>query len=165
MLLQVPESSWRVSTVPCSTQLSVRIGIGYYPMLIAAAEAFRTVGYERTKRCLIELWTAYKTARAASQKDDLVDDNGDNIPDVLQISKSEVSAGLELAMGRTTGWDRTHPHRGSAATGADRGTCAPGVHVLRRLCQRCPVPPSSHIMFHITASLNSSRAAVVVPPP
>ncbi len=61
-------------------------------MLIAAVEAFRTIGYERTRRSLLELWRSYKTAREASDKDDQVDDNNDGVADVLQISKSEVMA-------------------------------------------------------------------------
>lgn len=64
---------------------------GNFIALIAAIEAFKMCGWETTKRCLHLLYEDYMVVKAASDKDDLVDDNNDGIADVLQINKRELA--------------------------------------------------------------------------
>ncbi|GAX79931.1 hypothetical protein CEUSTIGMA_g7371.t1 [Chlamydomonas eustigma] len=63
---------------------------GSLPLTIAAVEAFRLFGWEKSKGSLKILWEQYKIAKAASEKDDLHDDNNDGIPDVRQINAKEL---------------------------------------------------------------------------
>jgi hypothetical protein len=76
----------------CSVALACAAPLlpGYFPMLIATVEAFRTIGYDRTKASLIELYKSYRIAREASEKDDTLDENNDGVADVNQISKSQL---------------------------------------------------------------------------
>ena len=63
---------------------------GNFFTLAAAVEAYRMVGFDETKTALIALHKSYKVALDASKKDDEVDDDGDGIPDVKQISSKEL---------------------------------------------------------------------------
>lgn len=63
---------------------------GNFFTLAAAVEAYRMVGFDDTKTALIALHKSYKVALDASKKDDEVDDDGDGIPDVKQISSKEL---------------------------------------------------------------------------
>lgn len=63
---------------------------GYYPLLIAAVEAFHYCGYHRTRDSLIQIYRCYQIAREASRKDDAVDDDNDGVADVLQISRQQL---------------------------------------------------------------------------
>lgn len=63
---------------------------GNFFTLCAAVEAYRLVGFEDTKRAISKLVASYKTARAASAKDDELDEDGDGIADVKQIGKKEL---------------------------------------------------------------------------
>ena len=58
---------------------------GTYITTIAAWEAFKMCGYDKTRACVEKLYESYKVAKAASDKDDLKDDDNDGIPDVQQI--------------------------------------------------------------------------------
>ena len=57
---------------------------GTYVTTIAAVEAFRQCGWERTEKHLKILFANYEKAAAASKKD------GDGIPDVQQLSSNEL---------------------------------------------------------------------------
>lgn len=63
---------------------------GSLPLTIAAIEAFRLTGWDKTKASVMILYQQYEIARAASKKDDQVDDNHDGIADVLQIDSKEL---------------------------------------------------------------------------
>mmetsp|Transcript_6487 Transcript_6487/g.11591 ORF Transcript_6487/g.11591 Transcript_6487/m.11591 type:complete len:362 (-) Transcript_6487:1859-2944(-) len=63
---------------------------GTYMMTLAAIEAFSIFGWARIEKSLGLLWENLKDAKAASDADDLLDENADGIPDVLQISKREL---------------------------------------------------------------------------
>ena len=63
---------------------------GNFFTLCAAVEAYRLVGFEDTKRAIGKLVASYKVARAASAKDDELDEDGDGIADVKQIGKKEL---------------------------------------------------------------------------
>lgn len=63
---------------------------GNFFTLAAAVEAYRMVGFDDTKTALIALHKSYKVALDASKKDDEVDDDGDGIADVKQISSKEL---------------------------------------------------------------------------
>ena len=58
---------------------------GTYITTIAAWEAFKMCGYDKTRACIEKLYASYTVAKAASDKDDLKDDDGDGVPDVQQI--------------------------------------------------------------------------------
>jgi hypothetical protein len=59
---------------------------GNFFTLAAAVEAYRMIGFDETKTALVALHKSYKVAMEASKKDDEVDDDGDGIADVKQIS-------------------------------------------------------------------------------
>ena len=63
---------------------------GNFFTLAAAVEAYHMVGFDDTKTALIALHKSYKVALDASKKDDEVDDDGDGIADVKQISSKEL---------------------------------------------------------------------------
>lgn len=63
---------------------------GTYVTTIAAVEAFRQCGWERTEKHLKILFANYEKAAAASKKDDDKDEDGDGIPDVQQLSSNEL---------------------------------------------------------------------------
>mmetsp|Transcript_5037 Transcript_5037/g.10927 ORF Transcript_5037/g.10927 Transcript_5037/m.10927 type:complete len:344 (-) Transcript_5037:655-1686(-) len=63
---------------------------GSLPLTVAAIEAFRLCGWDRTKNSIIALYGQYKIAKAASDKDDLVDENKDGIADVKQLDKKQL---------------------------------------------------------------------------
>jgi hypothetical protein len=63
---------------------------GTFSVSIAAIEAFRTMGYSRAVSDLSRVREQVDKAVAASEKDDLVDEDGDGVADVDQISTSEL---------------------------------------------------------------------------
>lgn len=63
---------------------------GSLPLTIAAIEAFRLCGWDKTKVAIDALWQQFKIAKAASDKDNLVDDNNDGIADVKQIDAKQL---------------------------------------------------------------------------
>jgi hypothetical protein len=72
---------------------------GTYITTIAAWEAFKMCGYDKTRACLTELYKSYLVAKEASDKDDLKDDDGDGIADVKQIdAKALVQRKVVLLM-------------------------------------------------------------------
>ena len=58
---------------------------GTFITTIAAWEAFKMCGYDKTKKAIGTLYQSYLVAKAASDKDDAVDDDGDGVADVQQI--------------------------------------------------------------------------------
>lgn len=71
---------------------------GAFITTIAAWEAFKMCGYDETMRCLRILYDSYAIAKAASDKDDQVDDDGDGIADVKQIDASALVQRKALVM-------------------------------------------------------------------
>jgi len=63
---------------------------GNFFTICAAVEAYRLVGYDKTKDALVDLYRSYKVARDASKKDDVLDEDGDGVADVNQISKKQL---------------------------------------------------------------------------
>jgi len=63
---------------------------GHYFTLFAAVEAYRLCGFQQTKDCLLELYRNYIKVLEENEKDNLVDDDNDGIPDVEQISSQEL---------------------------------------------------------------------------
>lgn len=72
---------------------------GTYITTIAAWEAFKMCGYDKTRTCIADLYKNYVVAKEASEKDDLKDDDGDGIADVKQIdAKALVQRKVMLLM-------------------------------------------------------------------
>ena len=63
---------------------------GMFPTLIAASEAFTQAGWDTTRRALEDLYDEALAIAEESKKDDAVDDDGDGIADVDQISDREL---------------------------------------------------------------------------
>lgn len=63
---------------------------GSYFTLIAAVEAYRMVGYERTLKCLQSLHEDFTAFAQASEEDDLKDQDGNGIADVREISGDQL---------------------------------------------------------------------------
>lgn len=63
---------------------------GSFMLLIAAVEAFRMTGYEKTRASLQILIDDYNAVAAASHADDQLDENNDGVADVKQISKKQL---------------------------------------------------------------------------
>ena len=64
---------------------------GSFPMLIAAVEAYKMVGYESSLKCIRDLSDDFNKFLQASKQDDDRDENNDGIADVLQISKKDLA--------------------------------------------------------------------------
>ncbi|CAD7961959.1 unnamed protein product [Amoebophrya sp. A25] len=64
---------------------------GCFPLLIAAYEAFRMAGWDGMKSSIIDLRDEGRAALAAHKKDETVDDDGDGVPDVQQISPRDLA--------------------------------------------------------------------------
>jgi len=65
---------------------------GFFMTLIACIEAFRLTGYTPIMKALQLLWADYKKVKAASDKDDEEDLDGDGVPDVQQISAKDLAS-------------------------------------------------------------------------
>jgi hypothetical protein len=63
---------------------------GTFVTTIAAAEAFRTMGYEKARDDLTSLWLQIKPVLEANDEDDLKDDDGDGVADVDQLTPPEL---------------------------------------------------------------------------
>jgi len=63
---------------------------GHFFTLFAAIEAYRLCGYEQTKEHLAALYQSYLAVMEANAKDNQVDEDGDGIADVHQISSQEL---------------------------------------------------------------------------
>jgi len=63
---------------------------GYFVTTIACVEAFRIAGWDRFKKCMIQLYESYKDFKKKSDEDDTRDDDNDGIPDVQQIDSKEL---------------------------------------------------------------------------
>jgi hypothetical protein len=59
---------------------------GLYPTLFAAAEAFRLCGWERTQGAIMDIYTETVTILEQSKKDDELDEDGDGVADVNDLS-------------------------------------------------------------------------------
>lgn len=64
---------------------------GMYPMTMAAAEAWRQCGGDQTAECIHDLYAQFQTALEASKADDELDEDGDGIADVEQISGNDLA--------------------------------------------------------------------------
>jgi len=62
---------------------------GEFPVLMAAGEAYRQLGWEPTWKALQQLCGDAKKVLAENQKDDKKDNDGDGVPDALQITQAE----------------------------------------------------------------------------
>ena len=74
---------------------------GSYMTLIAAFEAYRQSGWDATKKCIDDLVSDFKKVAEANAKDDEVDDDGDGVADVLQITPTELATRKSLLFLRT----------------------------------------------------------------
>ena len=63
---------------------------GAYTASIAAIEAFRTMGWERAYTDFAHLKRQAEKVQQQSEKDDEIDDDGDGVVDVAQISSAEL---------------------------------------------------------------------------
>ena len=63
---------------------------GAYTASIAAIEAFRTMGWERAYTDFAHLKRQAEKVQQQSEKDDEIDDDGDGVADVAQISSAEL---------------------------------------------------------------------------
>ena len=93
---------------------------GTFVTLIAAVEAFRMSSYQSTLECVKSLWEDFKQLEEVNKEDDAKDDDGDGIPDVLQISNETLMKRKLLLFLRTV-----DPKRVSKAiTGINTGFLA-----------------------------------------
>jgi len=75
--------------------LPVVIGItmaflgGEFPLLMAAVEAYRQIGWEPSWKAVQRLYGDANQVLQKTLEDDKKDDDGDGIPDVLQVTQSE----------------------------------------------------------------------------
>lgn len=63
---------------------------GSFLTLIAAVEAYRMCGYETTVQCIRDLHEDFARFVAANKADSAKDDDGDGIPDSVQITKQQL---------------------------------------------------------------------------
>lgn len=85
---------------------------GSFMTLIAAVEAYRNIGWEPTRLCLVSLYEDFQTIQIANKKDDEVDADGDGVADVKQISASSLMTRKTLLFLRTI-----DPNRFNSAIG------------------------------------------------
>jgi hypothetical protein len=111
-----------LETVPADLLYSI-IGLclcffgGNFPLTIAAAEAIRQCGYENLKKNLGEIHEELTVIKEASKEDDKVDADGDGIPDVEQITPTElVARKLHLYLTKTEDPNRMTNALGSIGT-------------------------------------------------
>lgn len=90
---------------------------GYFMTLIACIEAYRISGWEATQEALKVLYSDYCRVKEASDKDDLVDDDGDGVADVLQISKNELVTRKLKVFAKSTNPEEVSKALGSIYTG------------------------------------------------
>ena len=64
---------------------------GSFPMLIAAVEAYKMIGYESSLKCIRDLSEDFSKFSLASKQDDDKDEDNDGIPDVEQISSKDLA--------------------------------------------------------------------------
>lgn len=64
---------------------------GSYPLTMAAFEALRQCGGQEALDSLSDLYGQFEAAKAASDRDDLVDDDGDGIADVNQLNGKDLT--------------------------------------------------------------------------
>eukprot|EP00123_Amoebidium_parasiticum_P012844 comp21611_c0_seq1/m.30298 comp21611_c0_seq1/g.30298 ORF comp21611_c0_seq1/g.30298 comp21611_c0_seq1/m.30298 type:complete len:336 (-) comp21611_c0_seq1:185-1192(-) len=76
--------------IPALVGLVMMFFGGSYMTLIAAVEAFRMTGWEKTKEAGTLLYQNYREAASASKKDDELDENQDGVADVKQITRNEL---------------------------------------------------------------------------
>merc|ERR1712032_871878 len=62
---------------------------GEFPVLMAAVEAYRQIGWEDTWKAVQHLYANARVVLQEHQKDDQRDDDGDGIPDTQQITQAE----------------------------------------------------------------------------
>jgi len=74
---------------------------GRFPVLIACCEAARMCGLERTMESIALLKHNFQVASEAAAKDDELDEDGDGIPDVQQISRQELVQRKTMLLLRT----------------------------------------------------------------
>ena len=87
---------------------------GTFVTTIAAAEAFRTMGYEKAAADVKALWAEIKPVLDKNAEDDLVDDDGDGISDVDQMSPQELMQRKVFLIVTTV----KHPERIQSAIGS-----------------------------------------------
>ena len=87
---------------------------GTFVTTIAAAEAFRTMGYEKAAADVKALWAEIKPVLDKNAEDDLVDDDGDGISDVDQITPPELLQRKAFLVVTTV----KHPERIQSAMGS-----------------------------------------------
>ena len=87
---------------------------GTFVTTIAAAEAFRTMGYEKAAADVKALWAEIKPVLDKNAEDDLVDDDGDGISDVDQITPPELLQRKAFLVVTTI----KHPERIQSAVGS-----------------------------------------------
>merc|ERR1739848_570877 len=63
---------------------------GHYLLTIAAVEAYRMTGWDRTQKYLMLIWEDYCIVRDESRRDDCVDADADGIADVKQITHKQL---------------------------------------------------------------------------
>lgn len=77
--------------LPALAGLVVAFFGGHFLTTIAAVEAFRLSGYTRTMECFKKLYENYKVVAEANERDNLVDDDGNGIADVEEISTQDLA--------------------------------------------------------------------------
>lgn len=76
--------------IPCFIGFILCFFGGSFLTIIAAVEAFNMCGSEATVQCFNELYAEFMKASIENAKDDKKDDDNDGVPDVLQVSNTEL---------------------------------------------------------------------------
>jgi hypothetical protein len=90
MAYQVIEPYHPVELIPIFWGFIMIFFGGFFFTLIAAIEAYRIFAWEKTKGSFGVLFTNYRKASKASMMDDKLDEDGDGIADVKQITNKQL---------------------------------------------------------------------------
>lgn len=100
---------------------------GTYTTSIAAVEAFRTMGYDRARNDLAKVGEQLAKVADANEKDDALDEDGDGVVDVDQISPPELVRRKLVLMARTI----EEPERIQSAVASVWAACLAVLATLR----------------------------------
>ena len=131
---------------------------GLYPMTLAAVEALRQCGGAQFYEACHDLQVQFLNAKAASDADDLVDEDGDGVADVEQISAQSLAARKTMIVLRST-----DPHTCDLALKSVYASLAAVVAVLKLRFARtialgaaigdflttCLTTPATHVLVHV----------------
>jgi hypothetical protein len=91
MELKVKTAPYRLDLlIPSFLGLIMCFFGGSYMTVIAAVEAYKLVGWESSHRCIVSLCEDFQALRAANEKDDSVDADGNGVSDVNELAAQQL---------------------------------------------------------------------------